>query len=273
MQHFYEVEGPQVQKWLQKMWCNCRLVSRKKRQVLLLAVKPGPAPRPSAPKCQDCDRIFQHCALADSIFRSCSSVSGRTQFSFLVQPCTVPQGGAPGRVDQVRTRPTFSLFFKSPWKTMKTDTTFVRMRSGDHLGDRLCGICRETVEHMFFHCREIKAAYAFWFVLANKCMSPTGTVPAITKLTCADMIIGMKDQPKSETTNTLASMLLHSIWVTRNKTVHREGLCDREGTVTIRIQLYLKKLHQVKLSRGQDQEQADRISKVLGWLVPDQWQQ
>ena len=32
----------------------------------------------------------------------------------------------------------------------------------------LCGICRETVEHMFFHCREIKAAYAFWFVLANK---------------------------------------------------------------------------------------------------------
>ena len=38
----------------------------------------------------------------------------------------------------------------------------------------------------FFNCREIKAAYAFWFVLANKCMSPTGTVPAITKLTCAD---------------------------------------------------------------------------------------
>ena len=90
----------------------------------------------------------------------------------------------------------------------------------------------------FFHCREIKAAYAFWFVLANKCMSPTGTVPAITKLTCADMVIGMKDQPRSATTNTLASMLLHSIWVTRNKTVHREGLCDREGTVAIRIQLY-----------------------------------
>ena len=41
----------------------------------------------------------------------------------------------------------------------------------------LCGICRKTVEHMFFHCREIKAAYAFWFVLANKCMSPTGTMP------------------------------------------------------------------------------------------------
>ena len=81
----------------------------------------------------------------------------------------------------------------------------------------LCGICRETVEHMFFHCREIKAAYAFWFVLANKCMSPTGTVPAITKLTCADMVIGMKDQPRSATTNTLASMLLYSIWVTRNQ--------------------------------------------------------
>ena len=91
---------------------------------------------------------------------------------------------------------------------------------------------------MFFQCREIKAAYAFWFVLANKCMSPTGTVPAITKLTCADMVIGMKDQPRSATANTLASMLLHSIWVTRNKTVHREGLCDREGTVAIRIQLY-----------------------------------
>ena len=73
----------------------------------------------------------------------------------------------------------------------------------------LCGICRETVEHMFFHCREIKAAYVFWFVLANKCMSPTGTVPAITKLTCADLIIGMKDKPRSETTNTLASMLLY----------------------------------------------------------------
>ena len=83
-----------------------------------------------------------------------------------------------------------------------------------------------------------KAAYAFWFVLANKCMSPIGTVPAITKLTCADMVIGMKDQPRSATTNTLASMLLYSIWVTRNKTVHREGLCDREGTVAIRIQLY-----------------------------------
>ena len=147
---------------------------------------------------------------------------------------------------------------------MKNDTTFVRMRSGDHLGewrllnkvlptsDRLsrrglvdavrncplCGICRETVEHMFFHCREIKAAYAFWFVLANKCMSPTGTVPAITKLTCADMVIGMKEQPRSATTNTLASMLLYSTWITRNKTVHREGLCDREGTVAIRIQLY-----------------------------------
>ena len=82
-----------------------------------------------------------------------------------------------------------------------------------------CAICRETVEHMFFHCREIKAAYAFWFVSANKCMLPTGTVPAITKLTCADldMIIGMKDQPRSETTNTLATMLLYSIWVARKK--------------------------------------------------------
>ena len=100
---------------------------------------------------------------------------------------------------------------------MKNDTTFVRIRSGDHLG----------------------AAYAFWFVLANKCMLPTGTVPAITKLTCADMIIGMNDQPRRETTNTLASMLWYSISVTRNKTVHREGLCDREGTVAIRIQLYL----------------------------------
>ena len=130
------------------------------------------------------------------------------------------------------------------------------------------------MEHMFFHCREIETAYAFWFVLANKSMSPTGTVPAITKLTCADMIIGMKDQPRSEMTNTLASMLLYSIWVARNKTVHREGLCDHEGAVAIRIQLYfysyLKKFHQVRLSRGQDQEQVGRISKVLGWLVPDQ---
>ena len=61
MQNFYEVRGLQVQKWLQEMWCNCRQVSRKKRQILLLAVKPGPAPRPSAPKCQDCDRIFKPC--------------------------------------------------------------------------------------------------------------------------------------------------------------------------------------------------------------------
>ena len=30
-----------------------------KRQVLLLAVKPGPAPRPSAPKSQDCDRTLR----------------------------------------------------------------------------------------------------------------------------------------------------------------------------------------------------------------------
>ena len=45
-------------------------------------------------------------------------------------------------------------------------------------------------------------------------------------------------QPRNATTNTLASMLLYSIWITRNKTVHREGLCDREGTVAIRIQLY-----------------------------------
>ena len=97
---------------------------------------------------------------------------------------------------------------------------------------------RNSGAHVFFYCPEIKAAYAFWFVLANKCMSPTGTVPAITKLTCADMFIGMKDQPRSATTNTLASMLLYSIWVTRNKTVHREGLCDREGAVAIRIQLY-----------------------------------
>ena len=61
MQNFYKVRGLQVQKWLQEMWCNCRQVSRKKRQILLLAVKPGPAPRPSAPKCQDCDRIFKPC--------------------------------------------------------------------------------------------------------------------------------------------------------------------------------------------------------------------
>ena len=61
MQNFYEVRGLQVQTWLQEMWCNCRQVSRKKRQILLLAVKPGPAPRPSAPKCQDCDRIFKPC--------------------------------------------------------------------------------------------------------------------------------------------------------------------------------------------------------------------
>ena len=61
MQNFYEVRGLQVEKWLQERWCNCRQVSRKKRQILLLAVKPGPAPRPSAPKCQDCDRIFKPC--------------------------------------------------------------------------------------------------------------------------------------------------------------------------------------------------------------------
>ena len=91
---------------------------------------------------------------------------------------------------------------------------------------------------MFFHCWEIKTAYVFWFVLAKKSMSPTGTVPAITKLTCADMIIGMKDQPRSDMANTLASMLLYPIWVARNKTVHREGLCDREGAVAMRIQLY-----------------------------------
>ena len=140
----------------------------------------------------------------------------------------------------------------------------------------LWDMSRNSGAHVF-HCREIKAAYAFWFVLANKCMSPTGTVPAITKLTCADMVIGRKDQPSSATTNTLASMLLFSIWVTRNiinKTVHREGLSDREGTVAIRIQLYFySKLHQVRLSCGQDQEQVDRFSKVLGWFVPDQWQQ
>ena len=27
------------------------------------------------------------------------------------------------------------FLFKSSWKKMKNDTTFVRMRSGDHLGD------------------------------------------------------------------------------------------------------------------------------------------
>ena len=47
--------------------------------------------------------------------------------------------------------------------------------------------------------------------------------------------LGIKDQPRSETTNTLALMLIHSIWVARNKTVHREGLCHREGAVAIRI--------------------------------------
>ena len=61
---------------------------------------------------------------------------------------------------------------------------------------------------MFFHCRKIKVTYIFWFVLANKCMSPTGTVPAVTKLTCANIIIGMKDQPRSETTNTLATAVM-----------------------------------------------------------------
>ena len=97
---------------------------------------------------------------------------------------------------------------------------------------------RNSGAYIFSLSGNIKAAYAFWFVLANKCMSPTGTVPAITKLTCADMIIGMKDQPRSETTNMLASLLLYSIWVARNKTVHRDGRCDREGTVAIQIQLY-----------------------------------
>ena len=29
-------------------------------------------------------------------------------------------------------------------------------------------ISRESVEHVFFHCREMKAPYAFWIVLANK---------------------------------------------------------------------------------------------------------
>ena len=53
------------------------------------------------------------------------------------------------------------------------------------------------------------------------------------------MIIGIKDQPRSETTNALATMLLYLIWVAWNKTVHdREGLCDHEGAVAIRIQLY-----------------------------------
>ena len=29
----------------------------------------------------------------------------------------------------------FFVLFESSWKNMKNDTTFVRMRSGDHLGD------------------------------------------------------------------------------------------------------------------------------------------
>ena len=33
----------------------------------------------------------------------------------------------------------------------------------------------------------------------------------------------------------------------------------------------IKKFHQVRLSSGQDQEQIDRISKVLGWLMLDQY--
>ena len=87
----------------------------------------------------------------------------------------------------------------------------------------------------FSHRREIKAAYAFWIVLAIKCMSPTGlgTALSITRLTCAGMVIGIKNQQRSETTITLASML-----VARNKTVQREGLGDREGAVATRIQLY-----------------------------------
>ena len=36
MQNFYEVRGLHVQKWLQEMWCNCRQVSRKKRQIQIL---------------------------------------------------------------------------------------------------------------------------------------------------------------------------------------------------------------------------------------------
>ena len=32
-------------------------------------------------------------------------------------------------------RRTLIFLFESSWKKMKNDTTFVRMRSGDHLGD------------------------------------------------------------------------------------------------------------------------------------------
>ena len=30
------------------------------------------------------------------------------------------------------------FFFENSWKIMNNDTTFVRMRSGDHLGDAKC---------------------------------------------------------------------------------------------------------------------------------------
>ena len=56
---------------------------------------------------------------------------------------------------------------------------------------------------VFFSLQRNKVVYAFWIVLANKCMSQTGTAPAITRLTCTDMIVGTKDQLRSVTTNAL----------------------------------------------------------------------
>ena len=45
----------------------------------------------------------------------------------------------------------FIFLFESSWKNMKNDTTFVRMRSGDHLGDAKCqNRTPRSVEFNFF---------------------------------------------------------------------------------------------------------------------------
>ena len=43
------------------------------------------------------------------------------------------------------------FLFESSWKNMKNDTTFVRMRSGDHLGDaKMSKRAPRSVEFNFF---------------------------------------------------------------------------------------------------------------------------
>ena len=45
----------------------------------------------------------------------------------------------------------FFVLFESSWKKMKNDTTFVRMRSGDHLGDaKMSKRAPRSVEFNFF---------------------------------------------------------------------------------------------------------------------------